>query len=102
MKFSKNLYLSNSIRHLSRIKWRLRTGRGQLNIYLLTISNSSDQLDCFHNALLKQRFFRQQPLMVVGIAADYSEAIMLIEQITQEVYDKTGCADIKKYLLQYF
>lgn len=102
MKFSKKLYLGDSVRHPEKIKWKIRTGRGQLGIYLITISQTTDQLDCFHNALLKQRFFRKQPLYIVGLASDYGEALALIEKIAQDVYDKTKSADIKSYLLQHF
>ncbi len=57
-----------SIRNVNKIKWKLLTGRGQLGIYLISLSRTSDQLDIFHCALLKQKYFDKKALQVVGIA----------------------------------
>ncbi len=102
IKFYKNLYISDSIHHVNRIKWKLRTGTGQLNIYLVTISNSSDQLECFHNSLLKQPIYHKLNIRVVGIASGYDEAIAMIQLILNDVLTKTGNADMKTYLLNHF
>ena len=102
IKFYNNLYVSDSIHHQNRIKWKLKTGIGQLNIYLITISNSDNQLDCFHNALLKQPLYHKIDLKVVGIASGYNEAMQLIQMILQNVLDKSGSADMKSYLLDHF
>lgn len=57
MKFYRRLYVGPSIRNVNKIKWKLLTGRGQLGIYLISLSCTSDQLDIFHCALLKQKYF---------------------------------------------
>lgn len=102
IKFYKNLYVSDSIHHINRIKWKLRTGSGQLNIYLITLSNTSDQLDCFHNALLKQPVYHKLDLKVVGIASGYEEAMDIIQKILSDVLNQTGGTDMKTYLLDHF
>ena len=102
IKFYKNLYISESIHNPKRIKWKLKTGTGQLNVYLISLSNCSDQLDCFHNGLLKQKYFHKLDLKVVGIAASYTEAIDLIQTILKDVIKETGNVDMKTYLLSHF
>lgn len=81
MKFYRRLYVGPSIRNVNKIKWKLLTGRGQLGIYLISLSRTSDQLDIFHCALLKQKYFDKKALQVVGIAEGREEAIFLVQQM---------------------
>lgn len=100
MRFYDKLYIGDSIKRPELIKWKLRVAAGQFNVYLIVISNNQDnQLECFHNALLKQRFFRKQKLYVVGIAGSYEEALDLIQSITQDCVRETGRGNIKAFLL---
>ena len=100
MRFHGKLYIGDSIKRPELTKWKLRVAAGQFNVYLIVVSNNQDnQLECFHNALLKQRFFRRQKLYVVGIAGNYEEAVGLIQCITQDCISKTGNANIKEFLL---
>ena len=39
-------------------------------------------------------------LYVVGITKGYEEAVELVEQIVQEVYDQTGGCNIRSYILE--
>ena len=41
----------------------------------------------------------KEDLFVVGIASGYDEALKLVKQITEEVYEETGRTDIRNYLL---
>ena len=69
MKFYRRLYVGPSIRNVNKIKWKLLTGRGQLGIYLISLSRTSDQLDIFHCALLKSLFgeFLRTPVSEGGV-----------------------------------
>ena len=100
MRFYNKLYVGESIKHPERVKWKLRVAAGQFHVYLLIISRNGDnQLECFHNALLKQKVFRKQDYFVVGIAGNYEEAISLLCRITEECVSATGTADVKAFLL---
>ena len=100
MRFYKKLYVGESIKHPEKVKWKLRVAAGQMNVHLITISqNGSNQLECFHNALLKQKVFRRQDYFIVGIAGNYEEAISLICRMTEECISATGTVDIKAFLL---
>ena len=96
MKFYRRLYVGPSIRNVNKIKWKLLTGRGQLGIYLISLSCTSDQLDIFHCALLKQKYFDKKALQVVGIAEGREEAIFLVQQMLQDTMDAGMEADICK------
>lgn len=102
MKFYRRLYVGPSIRNVNKIKWKLLTGRGQFGIYLIALSHTSDQLDIFHCALLKQKYFDKKALQIVGIAEGREEAVSLVEQMLQDTIDAGMEADIKGYLLKTF
>lgn len=97
MKFYKYLYVGDTIKNLPKIKWKLKHHAGTF-VYVITIAQGSGQLEIFHSAYLKQRYFRYHPPVIVGIASDYDEAVQLIVQITQECLDKTGACNLKEYL----
>lgn len=100
MHFHHKLYIGESIKHPEIVKWKLRVAAGQFNVHLIVISNNQEnQLECFHNALLKQRVFRRQKLFVVGIAGDYSEALTLIQRITEDCVAATGTGNIKAFFM---
>ena len=100
MRFHDRLYIGESIKHPEIVKWKLRVAAGQFNVHLIVISqNQNNQLECFHNALLKQKYFRRQDLYVIGIAGNYEEAIELIRCITEDCIQTTGSGNIKAFLL---
>ena len=61
--------------------------------------NGDNQLECFHNALLKQKAYHSRDFLVIGIAGDYSEAVDIITKITQDCVTRTGGANVKQFLL---
>lgn len=54
---------------------------------------------------IRQRFFLQpdfpnDDFFVVGIVRGYEAALELVEEIAGNVYEQTGAADIRTYLLE--
>lgn len=81
------------IKNIEHDKW-------QLDKYLIALTkNESNHLEIFNSVLLVQKAMPKDDLFVVGIANGYVEALELVEKITQEVYDETGGADIRNYIL---
>lgn len=97
MKFYKYLYAGDTIKNLPKMKWKLKHHAG-VNLYVITIAQGADQLEIFHGAYLKQRYFRYHPPIVVGIASNYEEAVQIIMEITQECLNVTGACNLKDYL----
>lgn len=97
MKFYKYLYVGDTIKNVSRIKRKLKAHAG-VQVYVITVAKGPDQLELFHGAYLKQRYFRYHPPVVVGIASDYDEGVQVIMRITEECFAHTGTCNLKGYL----
>ncbi|MFR6589416.1 MAG: hypothetical protein ACLURV_03630 [Gallintestinimicrobium sp.] len=57
MKFYRRLYVGPSIRNVNKIKWKLLTGRGQLGIYLISLSCTSGSAGHFPLRAVKTKIF---------------------------------------------
>ena len=100
VKFHRHLYVGDRVKNVEKVKWKLRVGAGLVGIYVITLGHGTDQLEFYHAAYLKQKFLRRyRPPYIVGLAASQTEAQTLVETIIAECYQKTGNAQIKKYLL---
>lgn len=100
MHFSKKLYLSPSLEKKRRkIIWKLRTGRPQPKIYMVSLAKGDDLLEIYHSGILKQRYYRKKENApyIVGIANGYGEAVDLVIEILQDVWAATGGYNVKTY-----
>lgn len=97
MKFYKCLYVGDRVRHVHAVKQKLRF-HADVNVYLIAICSGTDQLEIYRASLLKQRYFRKHAPIIAGIAADYEEAVGLVQQIVEESLQRTGTCDLKYYL----
>lgn len=100
MKFFKNLYVTEYVEgRKEKIIKKLQTGKFPLSYYILVlIEEGENQLEFYSASLLYQKKLQDENLFVVGIAAGYEDAIYLVEDITREVYEKTGTVDIRSYI----
>ena len=102
LQYHHRLYLGESISEskLDKIKRRLKKRPLLSTVYLLVVSrNQSDQLEIFQAKQLVQNYYAKYPVYVVGIASDYEEAVVLVEQIVQECLRERGDCALKEYLL---
>ena len=99
LKWHKILYADDKTeKKIKQIKWRLNHGAGAFQVYLITLSTESKmQLDIFHASLLKQPAFRRRVPLIVGVASDEVSAKQMTVRIVQDVYDRTGHANIREY-----
>lgn len=97
MKFYKYLYIGDTVKDPAKVKRKLKQHAGQL-VYVICIAQGADQLEIFHSAYLKQKYYRLYPPVIVGIANDYNEAVELVIQITKECLARTGNCNLKEYL----
>jgi len=102
MRYYKNLYVSESAAdEKEEIVRRLNQNKIMWNTYIIALAKGGqNHLEFFDSVLLQQDIIAAQDLFIVGIAAGYDEALVLIEKITQEVYDSTKGADIRSYILK--
>ncbi|MCM1134185.1 MAG: hypothetical protein NC400_01295 [Clostridium sp.] len=99
MKFYKYLYIGDTVANPIKIKWKLKRHAG-ITAYVIALAAGDDQLEIYHSAYLKQRYYRYHPPVIVGIAANHEEAVELVVRITQECLDARGDCCLKEYLKQ--
>ncbi len=101
LQFFPHLYLGEGInvKKLDKIKKKLETLPLFAGVFVITISrNYSDQLDIYDCKMLWQKYYRNNPPYIIGIASDREEAIRLIEQIVTECVTARGDCSLKEYL----
>lgn len=99
MQFLKSLYVGSKILNVNKVKKQILNRSFFVNAYVIALACNEDQLDIFDAKVLRQRYFHQNPRTIVGIAADYDEAVELIMLITQESITHGYTGDLKGYLL---
>ena len=101
MKYYKHLYLSEGLeKKKDKIIQKIEAGKILPGIFLVTLApDEKNQLEIHRYILLLQPVFHREELFVVGISKDYEGALELVEEIPQEVYNKTKSADIRSYIL---
>lgn len=102
MRYYKNLYMQEELRKKQhKIIKKLETKKFQINIFLIALSVSTkNHLEIVNSMLLLQKDYPQEDYLVVGLAKSHEDALELVENLTQEVYDNTKGADIRSYILQ--
>ena len=102
MEFYYRTYFSEELRDKkARLIRRLTQNKVPHDIYIVTLSQGiQNHLEFFPGWMLKQRIFKSENLFIVGVASDYNGALHLVEMIADEVYQKTGDADIRSYILR--
>lgn len=98
IKFRKNLYLSESINNVQKVKWKIRTGRGQFDVYLIVLSAESKKIEYFHNAMLKQKILFRRDMDVIGLAKSSDECAEIVSDILAKAYEACGNYDVYEYL----
>ncbi len=101
MKFIEHLYVSESIKNVKRVIWKLKKRIGQIKVYIVAISNHpSDQLDIFHCSVLKQKFFCQDKnLTIVALTSTHEEAVSFVQCIVEDCLKVRNDCKLKEYLL---
>ena len=59
-----------------------------------------NQLEIVDSKILLQPSYPKKDVFVVGIVSSYEEALGYVENIVREVYESTGKADIRNYILK--
>lgn len=104
MKWYKKLYLGDNAKKAKyKVLGRICKNRFQYNTFLITLSDTpGNLLEIYSVNLLKQPYYRekevQDNIYVVGLAVGYPEAIIVMQQIINDVYKNTNAFDIRSYL----
>jgi len=101
LEFHEKLYLGESIteKKVDKIKKRLEKNPLLADVYVIVPAhNPKDQLDIFDAKQLVQPHYANMSFYVIGIAADYREALVLVEQIVQDCLAERGDCRLREYL----
>ncbi|WP_155830609.1 hypothetical protein [Butyrivibrio sp. NC3005] len=97
--FDKKMYIGESITHPRLVKLKLALGKPQLLIYVICkASNNVDQLEICHSLILKQKYYKHNPVYVYGIAKGYREALDIIVKISDEASECNMPGQLLGYL----
>lgn len=102
LEYYPRLYLSEGINRekLEKIKNILTAKPKKAGVYLLALPhNASDQLDIYESKYLQRKYYDKNPLYIIGIAANYEEAVGIVERIAEEAWAARGDAELRKYLM---
>ena len=101
MRYYKHLYLAEGLKKKEKIIRKLEEKKLQINIHVITLArNEKNQLEIYNSMLFLQPDFPYDDFLVVGLAKGYEDAVEIVEEIAQEVYNKTKGADIRSYILE--
>lgn len=102
MKFCKRLYLGESVeKSHRRIVFKLKHRIGQVDVYVITLPlNGGDLLEIYHCAILKQKYYKNKPFFVVGIAGGKQEAMELSCKMVEELYTMTDGFDMRSFIME--
>lgn len=102
MELYPRLYVGKDLHDPDKVIHKLKKHAKLLNAYVITLSrNPVDQLDIYKAGFLSQKYFRQNPPYVIGLAAGYDEAVDLVRQIAEESFAARGDCELKEYLKCY-
>ena len=99
MRFLKEMYVGEGVKNKQKVMWKLKHGIGMLNIYVISLSNGNDQLECVNCCYFKQKVIRESVGTIVGLARGYLEAQQLMITMIEESIRETGSANVKEYLM---
>ncbi|MBE5875330.1 MAG: hypothetical protein E7290_00425 [Lachnospiraceae bacterium] len=98
MHIFKRVYISPALsKEKKKLLWRLKHHVFMPSVYVVTLAAQQDLLEIYHSSLLKQKFYRENPPFIVGIAESHSAAVAMIQEILMDVLRETGGLDIQRY-----
>lgn len=102
MRWYKHLYVGQKAK--SRrfiIIQNIRKARFQPGIHVITPATGNNILDIYPAALLLSEYNKKkEDLLILGIAADYYEALDVVRDIIDEMYRKTGRFSIQEFVTE--
>ncbi len=101
IQYHPEIYLGVSIEHenLDTLKAKINKHPKHSDFHIIALSsNPRDQLDILHVKELLWTYYQKHPVYAVGIAADYAEALELVERMTSECFRQRGDVLLKEFL----
>lgn len=99
MRFYRDLYLTENLKKKKyKMMWKLKTGSGMVDVYVITLAaNGRDLLDIMNSSICLQPAVHNRLPLVIGMASGYDGALKLVQKIIEDVYNRTGTYEVRKY-----
>lgn len=99
MKFIDNLYYGELVKNKpDRFKKKIKKGSLFTGAYVVCLPENKDEpLEYYSARLLKQDYYKRHDITVLGIAADETEAIGIVNDIVKDCIDKTGTLNLREF-----
>lgn len=82
-----------------RIIQGIRRLKPKPGVYVITpASNGNNILDIYPSMVFLSPFYRDEDFLILGIAADYWEALEVAGRIVDDMYQKTGGFDLPGFI----
>ena len=79
---------------------KIKRGKVMLNKYVITLPrNNYDVLEIYPSYVLKQKWYLDSDMVVVGIAEGKEEALDMMQLIIMDCLHDTGNVKVKEYIL---
>ncbi len=96
------LYVGKSVRQPDKLLLKLKKHAKRIQAYVITLSkNPYDQLEIYNAGYLSQKYYKENPPYIIGIADNYEEAVEIITLIAEETFKARGDCRMKEYLKCY-
>lgn len=99
VKWCNNLYMDEEIRK-EPIKWKKRIEEDKIPYGLFCIAFASNEKNLFDIIDCKEFWFRhykRNEIFIVGLAKDKGSAILLLQNMIEDIYKKTGGFLVREY-----
>lgn len=102
MRYCRRLFWSEGLeKKKETIIRKLNENRLQWDLFVVTLpEGEKNQLEIYNTVQFLQPAYPMEDYLVVGIARGYDAAVELVEAIVEEVYRKTGGADVRSFILE--
>ena len=102
MQWYPRLYVGESVNNPDKLIHKLKRHAKRVDAYVITLSkNPYDQLEIYEAKYLSQKYYKNNPPYIIGVAGDYEEAVDIVKQIAEETMAAQGNCLMKEYLKCY-
>lgn len=99
LRWHNELYVGKTVHDAEKIRRKLDEGKCVPFTWLITLSeNPQHLLEICPAVTLMQKPLREMCPEIIGIVNGKEEAMQMVSEIVQEVYEKTGNFHVKEYL----
>jgi hypothetical protein len=100
IKWASNLYFSEDFKQQKKRKTMKSIDRGEMTfeVYCITFaSNSHNLFDIINANELLFPYYARQEIYILGLAGSKGQARILVKDMLEEIYNKTGDFKVREY-----